>query len=115
MRGCRFLSISVQTTRNPTLVAFGHFYIPNSNRPSTEESEEEYRLVRKAMPPKPHSMLPGHAVPGHHRPDPPPPGTPGHDEWLIDISIEHTFPASDPPSTMDPGSIAQKEERKNKR
>jgi hypothetical protein len=24
------------------------------------------------------------------------PGDPGHDEWLLDESIEETFPASDP-------------------
>jgi hypothetical protein len=24
------------------------------------------------------------------------PGAPGHDEWLVDESIEETFPASDP-------------------
>ncbi len=27
------------------------------------------------------------------------------DEWLIDESLEETFPASDPPSTTFPGSL----------
>ncbi len=33
------------------------------------------------------------------------PGTPGHDEWLIDESIEESFPASDPASPARPDSI----------
>jgi hypothetical protein len=32
------------------------------------------------------------------------PGTDGHDEWLLDESIEETFPASDPTLPVRPGS-----------
>jgi hypothetical protein len=32
------------------------------------------------------------------------PGDPGHDEWLLDESIEETFPASDPILPTRPGS-----------
>ncbi len=32
------------------------------------------------------------------------PGAAGHDEWLIDESIEETFPASDPTSPSQPDS-----------
>lgn len=32
------------------------------------------------------------------------PGAAGHDEWLIDESIEETFPASDPTLPVRPGS-----------
>jgi hypothetical protein len=32
------------------------------------------------------------------------PGAPGHDEWLLDEAIEETFPASDPPTPVRPGS-----------
>lgn len=32
------------------------------------------------------------------------PGTDGHDEWLLDESIEETFPASDPMLPVRPGS-----------
>ena len=28
-----------------------------------------------------------------------------HEEWLLDDAIDHTFPASDPASTSQPGSI----------
>jgi hypothetical protein len=35
---------------------------------------------------------------------PSPPGAPGHDEWLIDQSIEETFPASDATLPVRPGS-----------
>ena len=34
------------------------------------------------------------------------PGTPGHDEWMIDEAIEETFPASDTPTPLRPGSLA---------
>jgi P pilus assembly chaperone PapD len=30
-----------------------------------------------------------------------------HEEWLIDEAIRDSFPASDPTSTSQPGSIAQ--------
>src|SRR5688572_5528760 len=36
----------------------------------------------------------------------PRPGTPGHDEWAIDEAIQESFPASDSPSPVRPGSIA---------
>jgi hypothetical protein len=32
------------------------------------------------------------------------PGSAGHDEWLLDESIEETFPASDPMLPIRPGS-----------
>jgi hypothetical protein len=32
------------------------------------------------------------------------PGAPEHDEWLLDEAIEETFPASDPPTPVRPGS-----------
>jgi hypothetical protein len=32
------------------------------------------------------------------------PRAPGHDEWLLDEAIEETFPASDPPAPVRPGS-----------
>jgi hypothetical protein len=32
------------------------------------------------------------------------PGAVGHDEWLLDEAIEETFPASDPPAPVRPGS-----------
>jgi hypothetical protein len=32
------------------------------------------------------------------------PGQPGHDEWLLDESVEESFPASDPVSPARPGS-----------
>jgi hypothetical protein len=32
------------------------------------------------------------------------PGQPGHDEWLLDESVEESFPASDPVSSSRPGS-----------
>jgi hypothetical protein len=32
------------------------------------------------------------------------PGEAGHDEWLIDESLEETFPASDPTLPVRPGS-----------
>jgi hypothetical protein len=42
------------------------------------------------------------------------PGAPGHEEWLIDESIEETFPASDPiapatqPDEKAPGRIQRR-------
>jgi hypothetical protein len=32
------------------------------------------------------------------------PRAPDHDEWLLDEAIEETFPASDPPTPVRPGS-----------
>jgi hypothetical protein len=34
------------------------------------------------------------------------PAAAGHDEWVIDGSIEETFPASDPTTPVQPGSLA---------
>ena len=34
------------------------------------------------------------------------PSTRAHEEWLIDEAIRDSFPASDPASTSQPGSIA---------
>jgi hypothetical protein len=34
------------------------------------------------------------------------PAAPGHAEWMIDESIEETVPASDPTSSVRPGSLA---------
>jgi hypothetical protein len=38
--------------------------------------------------------------------DPPPGGlhTPQHEEWLLDEGVEESFPASDTPSSIQPGS-----------
>jgi hypothetical protein len=36
------------------------------------------------------------------------PGQPGHDEWLLDESVEESFPASDPVSPSRPGSTLAK-------
>jgi hypothetical protein len=47
----------------------------------------------------PHPTLPKRP----RRPEPPP-GTPEHEEWLMDESVDDTFPASDPPAQMQPGS-----------
>lgn len=30
----------------------------------------------------------------------------GHEEWLIDVAVEQTFPASDASAAVQPGSIA---------
>lgn len=57
---------------------------------------------------KPHSTLPGYTVPGHTTAEPPPIGTDAHEEWLIDVSVEQTFPASDPPATMRPDNMTSK-------
>ena len=42
-------------------------------------------------------------LPRRRRPEPPP-GTPEHEEWLLDESVEETFPASDPPAPVQPSS-----------
>lgn len=36
------------------------------------------------------------------------PGQPGHDEWLLDESLEESFPASDPVTPSRPGSTLAK-------
>jgi hypothetical protein len=36
------------------------------------------------------------------------PGQPGHDEWLLDESVEESFPASDPVAPSRPGSTLSK-------
>ncbi|MGZ5037373.1 MAG: hypothetical protein ACXWG1_13985 [Usitatibacter sp.] len=33
----------------------------------------------------------------------PPPGTPEHEEWLVDEASEESFPASDPSEPAQPG------------
>ena len=47
----------------------------------------------------PHPTLPKRP----RRPEPPP-GTPEHEEWLMDEGVDDTFPASDPPAQVQPGS-----------
>jgi hypothetical protein len=46
--------------------------------------------------------------PDYVLPEPPLPGTPGHDEGLLDEAIRQTFPASDPPAPVQPGSTLNK-------
>ena len=36
--------------------------------------------------------------------------TPQHEEWLLDEGVEESFPASDTPSSIQPGSIAAREQ-----
>ena len=45
---------------------------------------------------EPHPKLPLHRKPM------PPPGTPEHQEWLVDEAGEESFPASDSPSPAHP-------------
>ena len=47
----------------------------------------------------PHPTLPKRP----RRPEPPP-GTPEHEEWLLDEASEESFPASDSPAPAQPGS-----------
>ena len=47
----------------------------------------------------PHPTLPKRP----RRPEPPT-GTPEHEEWLMDESVDDSFPASDPPAQSQPGS-----------
>jgi hypothetical protein len=51
------------------------------------------------MADKPHPTLPR----PRNRPEPPP-GTPEHEEWLLDEAVEESFPASDPPAIVHPSS-----------
>lgn len=51
------------------------------------------------METNPHPTLPRKP----RRPEPPP-GTPEHEEWLLDEASEESFPASDPSSSANPGS-----------
>ncbi|HUQ28128.1 MAG TPA: hypothetical protein VM051_06020 [Usitatibacter sp.] len=41
-------------------------------------------------------------LPRDRKPEPPP-GTPEHEEWLLDEAAEESFPASDAASTVQPG------------
>jgi hypothetical protein len=50
------------------------------------------------MADNPHPTLPR----PKSRPEPPP-GTPEHEEWLLDEAVEESFPASDPPAVAHPG------------
>ena len=43
-------------------------------------------------------------------------GSPAHDEWVMDEALEETFPASDPPYPMRPGStIARRNASRSRR
>ena len=42
------------------------------------------------------------------------PGDAGHDEWLLDESIEETFPASDPTLPIRPGSTLSRRNQSNR-
>jgi hypothetical protein len=48
-------------------------------------------------------QYPRPTLPRTRKPEPPP-GTPEHEEWLLDESAEESFPASDASSTANPGS-----------
>ena len=52
-------------------------------------------------------------LPKTRKPEPPP-GTPGHEEWLIDEASEESFPASDPPSPAHPSSAPAAKKKKSK-
>ena len=49
------------------------------------------------MPREPHPKLPAAA-----RKPMPAPGTPEHEEWLLDEAVDESFPASDPPAPAQP-------------
>ncbi|HZR69179.1 MAG TPA: hypothetical protein VFB01_08995 [Burkholderiales bacterium] len=40
--------------------------------------------------------------------EPPAPGQPNHDEWMLDEAVEESFPASDPATPARPGSTLGK-------
>jgi hypothetical protein len=46
----------------------------------------------------PHPTLPKSPRPA------PPKGTREHEEWMLDEAVEESFPASDPPEPVQPGS-----------
>jgi hypothetical protein len=48
------------------------------------------------------------------RQDPVAAGEPGHDEWLLDESIEETFPASDATLPIRPGSTLYRRNQEGK-
>jgi hypothetical protein len=54
--------------------------------------------MRESKSQSPHPTLPKTRKPA------PPPGTPEHEEWLLDEAGEETFPASDPGASAQPGS-----------
>ncbi len=43
------------------------------------------------------------------------PGEPNHDEWLLDESVEESFPASDPATPARPGSTLAKRYQTNRK
>jgi hypothetical protein len=47
-------------------------------------------------------------LPRPKRPPEPPPGTPEHEEWLLDEAGDETFPASDPPAVVQSESPPKK-------
>ena len=61
------------------------------------------------MPREKHPTLPS------KRPPMPPPGTPEHEEWLIDEAGEESFPASDSPASSQPGGMPEARESPQKK
>jgi hypothetical protein len=49
------------------------------------------------------------------RPPMPPPGTPEHEEWLIDEAGDESFPASDSPAPAKPGGLPEAGEAPKKK
>ena len=45
----------------------------------------------------------------------PPPGTPEHEEWLIDEAEDESFPASDAPTPAQPGGMPEAREAPKKK
>ncbi len=52
---------------------------------------------------QPHPQKPHPTLPRTRKPEPPS-GTPEHEEWLLDEAEDQSFPASDPPAAVQPGS-----------